>query len=436
MTQHIEETRGQDGRILLGRATSSSREGLDRRSFLRFAALGASTIALGAPGIWGVRDAFADPSASESTLSALAGAQASYDEAVAELNTLGQQVEQAQYDLSQTQAQLDETNAAIADLQAAIEAKQAELAAAQDVLADRIAANYKLGKTDVVAMLLDASDFDDLVTRVYYAGKVSDSDAQAIDAVRTLKAELQSQQDDLAAKKAEQEQLLADQQAQTEALQAQVDGMQAYVSSLSEEVQQLLAQKAAEEAAAAEEQRRQHEAELAAQQAAAQQQGSAEGTGAAADAGSTGTASTGGSDTGSGGSGESGGASSGGSSSGGGTGNHAGGAAGVAWSYIGVPYVWGGTDPSGFDCSGLAQYCYAMCGYSIARDTYGQIAQIQSLGNWKTSLDDLAPGDLVFPHSGHVGIYEGGGMMIHAPAPGRSVEYISVYAFMGGGSPI
>ena len=422
------------GRIMLGRATSSSREGLDRRSFLRFAAVGAGTFALGAPGIWGARDAFADPSASESTLSALAGAQASYDEAVSQLNVLGEQVETAQYELSQTQAQLDETNASIADLQTSIEAKQAELAQAQDVLADRISANYKLGRADVVSMLLDASDFDDLVTRVYYAGKVSDSDAKAIDTVKTLKAELQSQQDELTQRKAEQEQLLTEQQAQTDELQSQVDGMQQYVSSLSAEVQQLLAQKAAEEAAAAEEQRRQLEAQLAAEQAAQQQTAADAGSGAGTSGGSVdnGYVPDAGGDSGSGSS--SGGSSSGGSSSG--TGNHASGAAGVAWNYIGVPYVWGGTDPSGFDCSGLAQYCYAMCGYSIPRDTYSQIAQIQALGNWKTSMDELAPGDLVFPHSGHVGIYQGGGMMIHAPAPGRSVEYISVYGFMGGGSPV
>ena len=98
--------------------------------------------------------------------------------------------------------------------------------------------------------------------------------------------------------------------------------------------------------------------------------------------------------------------------------------------------MWGGTDPSGFDCSGLAQYCYAMCGYSIGRTTYDQIAQIQGLGNWRYDMSELSPGDLVFPHEGHVGIYCGGGMMIHAPYEGRMVEYASVYAFIGGGSPV
>ena len=444
MTQHLTTTGGNPAReISLGRAGAASGEGLDRRLFLRLAAYLGGSLALGGAGIMGgARTALAEPSASEATLGALSDAQAAYEDAVNQLNALGQQAEEAQYALSQTQAQLDETNAAIADLQASIEQKQSELAAAQDTLADRISSNYKVGKSDALSMLLDATSFDDLITRIYYAGKVSDADAQAIDTVKTLKSELEQEQADLQTKKAEQEQLVAQQQADSEALQQQVDNMQGYVNGLSAEVQQLLAQKAAEEAAAAEAQRQQHEAELAAQAAAqAQQQGGSDATngGGATDGGSTG-----GSDAGSGGNagdgsdagGDYSGGSSGGSSSGGGTGNHAGGAAGIAWSYIGVPYVWGGTDPSGFDCSGLAQYCYALAGYSIARDTYGQIAQIQSLGNWKTSMDELQPGDLVFPHSGHVGIYEGGGMMIHAPAPGRSVEYASVYAFMGGGSPI
>ena len=105
-------------------------------------------------------------------------------------------------------------------------------------------------------------------------------------------------------------------------------------------------------------------------------------------------------------------------------------------SYLGTPYVWGGTSPSGFDCSGLTQYCYAQAGYSIPRTTYAQIDQIAALGQLTYNLSDLQPGDLLFPHSGHVGIYCGGGMMIHAPYTGRTVSYDSVYAFSCGGCPV
>ena len=76
-----------------------------------------------------------------------------------------------------------------------------------------------------------------------------------------------------------------------------------------------------------------------------------------------------------------------------GTGNHVGSVVDVAWNYVGnVYYLWGGTSPdTGFDCSGLAQYCYSMCGYYIGRTTYDQIAQIQSLGNCAPTCRSSTP---------------------------------------------
>ena len=98
---------------------------------------------------------------------------------------------------------------------------------------------------------------------------------------------------------------------------------------------------------------------------------------------------------------------------------------------IGVPYVWGGTSASGVDCSGLVCYSY---GYKRGRTTYDMIGSLQATGDWKTSMSELSVGDLVFPSSGHVGIYIGNGQMIHAPSPGRTVCIASVYSFIGGGT--
>ena len=96
--------------------------------------------------------------------------------------------------------------------------------------------------------------------------------------------------------------------------------------------------------------------------------------------------------------------------------------------YLGTPYVWGGTSPSGFDCSGFVQYVYRnAAGISLPRDTYGQIG-----AGTRVSQDQLQPGDLVFPHTGHVGIYIGGGQMIHAPHTGDVVKISSVYKFYAG----
>ena len=96
----------------------------------------------------------------------------------------------------------------------------------------------------------------------------------------------------------------------------------------------------------------------------------------------------------------------------------------TALQYIGVPYVWGGTTPAGFDCSGLVQYVFAQCGISLPRVSYDQQAVATPI-----SVVALQPGDLVFwgESAYHVGIYIGDGMYIHAPAPGQNVK-IQSYA--------
>lgn len=92
----------------------------------------------------------------------------------------------------------------------------------------------------------------------------------------------------------------------------------------------------------------------------------------------------------------------------------------IARQYLGVPYRWGGTTPNGFDCSGFTQYVYRKAGISLPRTSYEQ----RFVGK-KVSRSELRSGDLVlFP--GHVGIYVGDGMYIHAPQPGQSVKISSL----------
>ena len=95
--------------------------------------------------------------------------------------------------------------------------------------------------------------------------------------------------------------------------------------------------------------------------------------------------------------------------------------------YLGVPYKWGGTTPKGFDCSGLVQYCYKKVGVSLPRTTYDQINRGKAV-----SQKDLKVGDLVFPHTGHVGLYVGDGKIIHAPKTGDVVKISSIWAFYTG----
>lgn len=99
---------------------------------------------------------------------------------------------------------------------------------------------------------------------------------------------------------------------------------------------------------------------------------------------------------------------------------------------MGVPYVWGGSTPEGFDCSGLTCYVFAKNGIQLPRTA----AEQQSFAK-PISLSDLQPGDLVFWGSPayHVGIYIGNGQYIHAPQPGQNVSIgsQSCFAFTGAG---
>jgi cell wall-associated NlpC family hydrolase len=100
-----------------------------------------------------------------------------------------------------------------------------------------------------------------------------------------------------------------------------------------------------------------------------------------------------------------------------------------AMAQIGEPYVYGGTGPGSWDCSGLVMKAWAAAGVSIPRVVGPQMAATQRI-----PMGSLQPGDLVaYGNMQHIGMYLGGGRVVHAPRPGKSVEITSLSGFSVGG---
>ena len=99
----------------------------------------------------------------------------------------------------------------------------------------------------------------------------------------------------------------------------------------------------------------------------------------------------------------------------------------IARSLLGIPYVYGGETPSGFDCSGFTQYVFGKAGISIPRTASAQ-------QDAATPVSDPKPGDLVFFGSPawHVGIYTGNGMMIDSPRSGKSTSERPIFSGVSG----
>lgn len=361
--------------------------------------------------------------------------QAQLQQAEAQTAKYQEQANNAFAELEQLQAQLEDTRAQIASTQEEVSQKQTELDAAQETLAGRVSSNYKTGGVSLVSIIFDSSSFEDLVSRVYYANRVAESDAEVISQVQGVQAELAAKQNELESQQEEQQRLVDDAQAKAGEIQSALEQQQSYVSSLSSEVQ---------EALATEEAQRRAEAEAAA---------NAGGNAGSNNAGSnnSGSSNNSGGNSGSNGNSSSGSNSNSGSHSSGNQdfGSGISGAIAAAKSQLGVSYSWAGNAIPGqeFDCSGLVWWAYKKAGISIPRGQRMSNGRGNSMigwcldgGGWTTDQSQLQAGDLMFWGGGvnsttHVGMCIGGGLMIHSNWGG--VEIASVYyssgSFVGGG---
>jgi len=339
--------------------------------------------------------AFSEPNVpGEAETAALAQAQREYDEAQAQLQSIGLLLEETQHAKSETEYLLEVLKIDIGQTQAGIERTVYELETAQAALAAYLQISYKSGAASILDVLLSSSDFNDFVTRSYYVAAVQDSQVETINEIKELKASLELQESMLSMQESEQAQLLLRLEQQEASLSEQKAEADAVVAGLSVEVQQLFAAQQAELTAAAEARLRAANAAASGEQLGIYMPGVSQGS-----------------------------------------------IVENAYACLGIPYVWGGDDSNfsvygGFDCSGFVQHCYALEGYSIGRTTWDQISDIQIRGNWVDSVEYLQPGDLVFPNDAHVGIYIGNWQMIDAPYPGMFIRIDPIQAFIGGGSPV
>jgi cell wall-associated NlpC family hydrolase len=246
------------------------------------------------------------------------------------------------------------------------------LARAQAMLAESLTTSYKATNQDVFSYLLASHSFSDLVDHVQALQRANNSNGELIKQIRTTKAVIVKR---TAALKKDTAQLATDQHAQAlvkQRVEAGLHALQVRESRISADIKHIIAVE-------------QQRADAAAAAAASSGVGD---TNIPVPPSST----------------------------------LGGQAVAIAEQYLGVPYVWGGASPSGFDCSGLTMYVYGQLGVSLPHNAAAQYGM-----GTPVPRDALEPGDLVFFDGlGHVGIYVGGGSFIHAPHTGDVVRISSM----------
>jgi peptidoglycan DL-endopeptidase CwlO len=260
----------------------------------------------------------------------------------------------------------------------------------QRQLSARLVDLYVSGQADsTLEVFLGAASVEDLVNRIDGADRVAEQDASILRQLTAFRAEVQSRQVRLREARRKVSQLVAERAAARASVESQLSQRRQLLASVRDEVSRLEAQERVRQA----ELRRQLEARVAAQQ---QQELAAALPVTPVSVSSTPPAPA--------------------------PTPSRGNVVSIAMQYLGVPYVWGGASPSGFDCSGFTMYVYAQIGVSLPHYTGAQYGM-----GVPVSRSQLQPGDLVFFDGlGHEGLYIGNNQFIHAPHTGDVVKISSI----------
>ncbi len=304
---------------------------------------------------------------------------------LAQIQAMDAQMENAVEAYNAANVRLDQIKHDLEVNQARLQTAKKNLVKARAQVSARLVALYTSDEPDTLSIIFGSSSLGDLIERIDSANRIADEDARIAAEVKQYRNEVQTRQQALVKAQADQERVVAERAAQRASIQSQLAERQALYSSIKDQIAQL---EAAERA---------RQARLAAQaKAAAKQQQSAPAPAPAPSSPSGGSSAPP-------------------------PATHSS-VVSIALQYLGVPYVWGGASPSGFDCSGLTMYAYAKVGVYLPHN-----AAMQYGMGTPVARSQLAPGDLVF-FSGlsHVGMYIGGGRFVHAPHTGDVVKISSL----------
>ena len=278
------------------------------------------------------------------------------------------------------------------------------LSVAQAHIADRLRALYVNGDSGgAVEIILGAESLDDLLNRLDAVQRVGDKDSRVLADVTAFRQEVQERRARLKTARAEQSRVVAERASHRRSVESQLRDLEQLRASIKDEIARLEAAERRRAAQLAEQARARLAAQLRAAQSARAERAEQSGGFSVFDAGTSASADPIAPPPPS----------------------QYGGVVGIAMQYLGIPYVWGGATPGGFDCSGFTQYVYSELGVSLPHNAAAQFGY-----GAPVSMSDLQPGDLVFFDGlGHVGIYAGGGLFVHSPHTGDVVKVSSLSGY-------